>query len=1114
KTGYVYVIGGKGGERGHYIVSQRGERDGENIWESRDSEGRYIIKEIVGKALTLKPGEFATIRYAWQNLGESSPRWKIARLVYYEPWDWVIGTSVYEDELQSYRKMLSDGQTAMISIMGLAGLAVMVLVGMLCFFVAWTIVAPVRKMTQVAKDISQGQMNKVVDIKSNDEIGVLSDAFSTMINRLNQAMEGLKQENREREKTEKELMESERRYKEIFNSTSDALFIHAEDGTIIDVNERMCQMFGCRREDAIGRSVAIFTAGESGYSGEEAKRLIQKAIGEGYQTFEWRSKRVTGELFWVEVALRFCEIAGEKRVIASARDITERKMTEAELLKNEAVQRSMLQGTPVGVCLLKDRKMWKVNDSLCRISGYAEEDLVGEDSRLLYMNDEEYNRVGHIIYERSANNATAFAESRLKRKDGSLVDVEIYLSPFDPNNPEGGVTATIVDVSERKRSEEALKKNEAVLNSMLQGTPVGVALLSKRKFWKVNSSLCRIIGYSEQELLGQETRVLYVDQAGYERVGKDTYEQMMRVGLGMAEAKLKRKDGTPIDVELYLSPFDPENMDAGITATVVDVTERKRAEAEKNRLMTILESTNDLVAMATFDGKVIYLNAAGRKMLGFTRSESLSGYDIEDAHPIAAYYKLQEESIPEACKKGIWDGETVIRTRSGREIPVLQTLMAHRSPKGDIQYLSTIVRDISERKRSEELLKKSEEKYRKIFDNTVEGIYQTTPEGRYLSVNPAFYKMFGFSSAEEMMSTVMDIGHQLYVNPNDRDRMIEMLREYDSISGFEVEVYKKDRSKFWISINVHTVRDADGRIIYFEGTNEDITKRKRVIEELRESEEKFSGVFRFSPEMIAITSLEDGLFFEVNDASVALLGYEKEELLNSTALKMGIWVFPSKRDEMVKEIKEKGAVSQVEQQFRRKDQQIITVLFSGAIIRTMEKEFLLSIVMDISGRKRAEEDLKIAKEQAEYASKAKTNFLLDVSHDIRTPINAIIGFNELLSKTALNATQKEFSGIIRKKSRDLIDLVARIIDISAIEEGKLRLNRSFFNIRDLAVDMAETVGILSREKDLSFFYEVQDDVPKELFGDAVRLRQVLENLCGNSVKYTKKGGVKIKLETE
>ncbi len=136
---------------------------------------------------------------------------------------------------------------------------------------------------------------------------------------------------------------------------------------------------------------------------------------------------------------------------------------------------------------------------------------------------------------------------------------------------------------------------------------------------------------------------------------------------------------------------------------------------------------------------------------------------------------------------------------------------------------------------SEEKLQESEERYRSIFENIAEGIFQTTPEGRFISVNPAMARIHGFSSPEEMMTSITNIGEQLYVNPEDRRRYRAILEEQGTVNSFEAQVYRKDRSIIWTSTSSHNVKDATGKVLRFEGTVEEITERKQVEERLRKS---------------------------------------------------------------------------------------------------------------------------------------------------------------------------------------------------------------------------------------------------------------------------------------
>jgi two-component system, NtrC family, sensor kinase len=147
-----------------------------------------------------------------------------------------------------------------------------------------------------------------------------------------------------------------------------------------------------------------------------------------------------------------------------------------------------------------------------------------------------------------------------------------------------------------------------------------------------------------------------------------------------------------------------------------------------------------------------------------------------------------------------------------------------------------IANQVAERKRVEEALRQAEQRYRSIFENAVEGIFQTTPEGRYIACNPAMAGIYGYESASELLASVTDIGRQLYVEPNRREEFIEQLQACDAVTEFESQVYRKDGSIIWICENARAVRDEDGTLLYYEGFVTNITQRKLAEEALRRQE--------------------------------------------------------------------------------------------------------------------------------------------------------------------------------------------------------------------------------------------------------------------------------------
>jgi len=289
--------------------------------------------------------------------------------------------------------------------------------------------------------------------------------------------------------------------------------------------------------------------------------------------------------------------------------------------------------------------------------------------------------------------------------------------------------------------------------------------------------------------------------------------------------------------------------------------------------------------------------------------------------------------------------------------------------------ISKLKTALEERKRAEDAFRKAEEKYRSIFENAIEGIYQTTPGGRYIQMNPAFASMFGYASPEEMVAQVTVIGKQLYVDPMDRERLKDALSNQGYVKGFEAEQRRKDGTKFWISINAHSVRDADGTIIYYEGTNIDITDRKHAEEALRKAEEKYRSIFENAVEGI-YQSTPDGHYIEVNPAFARIFGYNSPEDLKSEVKDIGrqLYVDHEKRKECIRILREKGS-GIFEVQIRRKDGSVGWV--SNNVRAVMDSSGKINhfegVVEDITQRKWADEALQ--------ESERKFRAIYEGSHD-------------------------------------------------------------------------------------------------------------------------------------
>ena len=271
---------------------------------------------------------------------------------------------------------------------------------------------------------------------------------------------------------------------------------------------------------------------------------------------------------------------------------------------------------------------------------------------------------------------------------------------------------------------------------------------------------------------------------------------------------------------------------------------RKRAELglreNEETFRRLFEDSTDPILLLDKE-YFIDCNPAAVSILGYTSKD-----EVTKKHPWELSPQLQPDGKPSpekaaemmglAVNNGHHRFEWVHLKSDGTGFPV-EVMLTSIVIRGE-QLLHVIWRDIAERKQAEEARMESEQKYRSLFENAIEGISQTTPEGRLVSANPALAKLLGYDSPQELMEQVTDIGRQHYVDTKDRETYRNTLETEGMVKGYEVQLLKKDGTPVWASLNTHVVRNEGGAVIYYEGTVEDITTRKLAEEELIASAKK------------------------------------------------------------------------------------------------------------------------------------------------------------------------------------------------------------------------------------------------------------------------------------
>ncbi len=289
---------------------------------------------------------------------------------------------------------------------------------------------------------------------------------------------------------------------------------------------------------------------------------------------------------------------------------------------------------------------------------------------------------------------------------------------------------------------------------------------------------------------------------------------------------------------------------------------------------------------------------------------------------------------------------------------------------------------------------KAQEKYRSIFENSVAGIFQTSPEGTYLDVNPALTRIYGYSSREELMSKISDIAKLLYVDKNRRAEFVKLMQERGMVQDFESQIYRKDGSVIWIAENARAVRNAQGQLQYFEGMVEDVTARKEAEEKLRFSEVRFRSIWQKSFDGMRLTD-EQGTMIAVNPAFCQIVALPAEELVGRPYTT--IYADSEGLAVMMQKYRQRFAERKIDNQLERhltfRSGKTVDVELSNSFIEVEEgRSVLLSVVRDISVRKQAEErerkiNLELARSQAEL--RKKNEILEDdlkMAHDIQQAI--------------------------------------------------------------------------------------------------------------------------------
>ena len=682
-----------------------------------------------------------------------------------------------------------------------------------------------------------------------------------------------------------------------------------------------------------------------------------------------------------------------------------------------------------------------------------------------------------------------------------------------------------------------LAESEARMRGALEFAATGFALASLQgEILEANPYLCRMLGYSREELKGltaieithpDDTARSIASLSAIERGEIDHYE---------FEKRYLRKDGTPIWVNVRLSLLNySQHRPTELIVQVDDITERKKAEAElqlkQTRFKQALAAANagawetNLADSTTWWADEIY------RILRVEPGSITANQEnwTTRVHPDDRQQLQQhvEQALENSCGYRLM--YRLLRP-DGSTAWLEDYVDVELDAQGKVIRLYGITQDVTERTLVELAVQHSESRLRAILNCAVDAIVTLDERGRIHTFNPAAEKMFGYNASEiigENISLLIPSPHkelhQGYINRYLQTGTPHVI----GVTGRELMAQHKSGRLIPVELSVTEINNNGERV--FTGMLRDISAHKQAEAALIAARGELQGVINAASEIAIIATNPEGVITLFNTGAERMLGYNASEVvgIRTPLLFHDMDEIVSRSIEITQEsgrlitgfaVFAQQAVRHEakEWDYVRKDGSKLTVLLTATPIRASDGVItgFLGVAKDITALKITEAELYRAKNQAEQASKAKSEFLANMSHEIRTPLNAVLGMAYLLKNTPLNPSQDQYVKMISGAGRSLLMILNDILDFSKIEAGRMEISPTEFNLDDILDGLAGIMSVNASEKDLDLLIGVRPDVPRHLFGDGMRLQQILINLTGNAIKFTHQGHVSLEISLD
>jgi len=802
---------------------------------------------------------------------------------------------------------------------------------------------------------------------------------------------GISRDITERKQAEEALEESEEKYRTQFEQALDAIFLaDAETGIMIDCNRAACKLVGRKKSEIVGQHQRILHPPQE-MEGELTRTFKQHLGGKEGKTVETQVITKNGEIKEVAIKANTIDFRGKKLLQGIFRDITERKQAEEMLRQSEKKYRSILENTVEGYyetdlagnCIF-------ANNSICVDMGYSRDKLIGMNNKE-YMDKENARKIYQAFTEVYTTGQPARGlEFEAIRKDGRKLCASCSVSLIRDSKGEPiGFQGVVRDVTEHKQAEEALEESEEKYRTQFETAMDAIVLADAETGIVIdcNRAACKLVGRKKSEIVGQHQQILHPPQ---EMEGEltTTFKQHRGEKKGKTvETQVITKNGEikEVAIKANIIEFRGKKLLQGIFR---DITERKQAEKAlqeaKIRFEDLFETANELIITTDAEGWILRLNKEVEKLSGYSKKELVGQSILNIAYPEDRdnYIQFWKDILSglnlHYHLKGI--------SKTGNVFDLLASGNAIRKD-GNVVEIQYNAKDITEEKQAEEMLRRSEGKYRNILENITDGYYELDLAGNLTFFNASLCRTLGYARDE-----MMGMNNRQYMDEENAAKVYQIFNEVyrtgKPYTRADWAIIRKDGTKLSISSSVSLIRDSRGKPIGFRGLSRDITEQKRSEEELRRSEEKYRTVLESVVEGYYEVDLA-GNFTFVNDSICHNIGYSRDELLSMNNRDYMDEQTAKKVLERYAEVYTTGQPARgFDFEITKKDGTKLFISVSISLIRDSKGELtgFRGVVRDITEQKQAEEKLQASEERYRNLFENATDGIFTL--DLKTRFNS------------------------------------------------------------------------------------------------------------------------------